>query len=380
MHSNDSEQKPRARLTKATTSMATLQPLEITMTAVVTPEEVTISPSINTKAHQDPRQEMRRKQSQHRHHIKSPIFTPDNSVSPLLTPSPNHAEAIFFPTLPPPAWTANPGSSNSSSSNNSSYKGSPSEAIVALQDAVNEGVPKKAGSATCLDQLLESSFFSAVLLLQWSNVMGPKIEKVWSSDEAISKDEKLQALIGRQVLNGEMGRSFSTVELKWIALHRQAILCASFLYTDDTIDSLCAMVFVLPVRYLRNFSPYFEMVKIRVPRMLVGPLQQLRRIHKRRNLGWESVLEFFANRRLAPFIHSIMKAESVSLPCGKVNYSLLDQESRQLFDTPFFAKLVTSHLQTFGSTVLTGNSLTTINAVCAKQGSNTCLFIQTTYR
>lgn len=158
-HEQPPESKqPRSRLTKATASTAAIQPLEITMTAVVTtPEENTASSSSIDGAHssverlqqyqqapsiqqqqqhsrqqqqkveqqqqhqqQSKRQDARRKQSQHRHHVKSPVFTPDNSVSPLLTPSPN-AEAITFPTLPPPAKSST----------------IPSEAVVALQDAAN---------------------------------------------------------------------------------------------------------------------------------------------------------------------------------------------------------------------------------------------------
>lgn len=161
-HEQPPESKqPRSRLTKATASTAAIQPLEITMTAVVTtPEENTASSSSIDGAHssverlqqyqqapsiqqqqqhsrqqqkveqqqqhqqqhqqQSKRQDARRKQSQHRHHVKSPVFTPDNSVSPLLTPSPN-TEAITFPTLPPPAKSST----------------IPSEAVVALQDAAN---------------------------------------------------------------------------------------------------------------------------------------------------------------------------------------------------------------------------------------------------
>ncbi|KAI9484741.1 hypothetical protein BDB00DRAFT_115308 [Zychaea mexicana] len=202
-----------------------------------------------------------------------------------------------------------------------------------------------------IDQLFESCFFSAVLLLQWSNVMGPKMVKVWSSaDDEAAMDEKLQTLIGRQVLNGEMGRSISEdgggVELKWITLHRQGILCAAFLYNDRNnggssgSSALSALVFILPLRYLRNFSPYFHVLRDRVPLLLIQPLKQIRKLSRRRNISGSTALDFFARRCLAPFIQSIMEIESVSLPleCNKISYNLLDQESRQLFDSPFFGR------------------------------------------
>ncbi|KAI8144059.1 C9orf72-like protein family-domain-containing protein [Fennellomyces sp. T-0311] len=402
-------QEPRSRITKATVSTTAVQPLEITTTAVVNrneeqeqPEDKTSGSDTGNKSDDrgesdQRRNDVRRKQSHHhhRHHIKSPVFQPDGSVSPLssplssaggstvVTPSINH-DNVIFTELPPPI-----------------VKGGLSEAVVALQDAVNESnapsstqqpqsntatTPPASVATTpsaiieghrpsrrirnkkatkpqeeeTLDQLFESCFFSAVLLLQWSNVMGPKMEKVWSADEA-SMDEKLQTLIGRQVLNGEMGRPLSGVELKWITLHRQAIMCAAFLFNDS--NALRALVFVLPLRYLRNFSPYFHVLRDRVPLLLVEPLQQLRKLYRRRNIGWSTALDFFASRCLSPFIRSIMKIDTVSLPleCNKISYNLLDQESRQLFESPFFGRVVTSHLQTLASSVLLGNSLTTMN-------------------
>ncbi|KAG2225946.1 hypothetical protein INT45_006642 [Circinella minor] len=522
-------QLPRTRITKATTSTTAVQPLEITTTAVVNcsneedqqqQQEQEENDDRTLTKHsqlsmdllnsgnnnnnnngngnsedrsgesdqpvQQRRNETRRKQSHHhhRHRIKSPVFQPDGSVSPLgspmssagggstvVTPSINH-DNVIFSELPPPI-----------------IKEGPSEAIVALQDAVNESnatASSSTGTITppsttssivsptailssvtssgttinatvtattnsiisdnknllnrqhsnhrqgsgrhhshhqsggknnhnhkksssnnknatttstttipeetkeTIDQLFESCFFSAVLLLQWSNVMGPKMEKVWSSsDEETATDEKLQTLIGRQVLNGEMGRSIMGVELKWITLHRQGILCASFLYNDkvsssinssnnnsnngsnstgshsgiSTSSALCALVFILPLRYLRNFSPYFHVLRDRVSPWLIEPLQLLRKLSRRRHIPWSTALDFFAYRCLAPFIRSIMKIESVSLPleCNKICYNLFDQESKQLFDPPFFGRVVTSHLQTFASSVLVGNSLTTMN-------------------
>lgn len=116
------------------------------------------------------------------------------------------------------------------------------------------------------------------MLIQWSNLVGPKVEKIWSVEPL---EEKLQMMIGRQVLNGEMGRTLKGVEPKWIVLHRQAIICTAFLFNDPTLESLCALVLVVPVRYLRNFSQYFQVLCDRIPIQLVEPLVQLRKVYKR---------------------------------------------------------------------------------------------------
>lgn len=148
-------------------------------------------------------------------------------------------------------------------------------------------------------QLFDSSFFSAALLVQWSNLVGPKVEKIWSAEPL---EESLQTIIGRQVLNGEMGREFRGVEPKWVILHKQAIICTAFLFHDPSLDSLCTLIFVVPVRYLRNFSQYFQVLCERVPSQLVEPIIKLRKIYKRHSIA--SVYEYSQHTYILTYLYS----------------------------------------------------------------------------
>lgn len=132
-----------------------------------------------------------------------------------------------------------------------------------------------------MTQLFDSCFFSAILLVQWSNVVGPKVSKAWSGEPM---DARLLTTIARQVLNGEMGRTLSDIEPKWLVLNRQGLICTAFLYQDPCSKSLCALVMVVPVRYLRNFSQYFKVLSQRVPRQLIDVLIKLRKIYRRLNI------------------------------------------------------------------------------------------------
>ncbi|CAO3630967.1 unnamed protein product [Mucor fragilis] len=356
-------QRTRLTKSKATASTTAIQTLEITTTAVVTGassnDALDHSPPTTTAAEEEAAaaNDIQRKQSHHHHHhrIRSPAFEAhSNMASPL--PSPQFAENTTPVSaelmLPPPIG-----------------KG-PSEAIVALQDAANATTThskksmKKGSSASSLAELklFEQSFFSAAMLIQWSNLVGPKVEKMWSVEPL---EEKLQMMIGRQVLNGEMGRTLKGVEPKWIVLHRQAIICTAFLFNDPTLESLCALVLVVPVRYLRNFSRYFQVLCDRIPIQLVEPLVQLRKVYKRHAAPWPAALNYFKVNHLMPFVQSVMDLESVSLPidCVKTSHTILDHESRQMLESPFIAKVITSHLQTFGSTLLVGSTLTSMNMV-----------------
>lgn len=108
-------------------------------------------------------------------------------------------------------------------------------------------------------------------------MVGPKVDKVWSAE---AMDEGTQMMIARQVLNGEMGTR--SVESKWILL--PSMMCTAFLFEDPTLHTLFAIVLVVPARYQKNFSGYFQLLQDRVPNQLVQPLIQLRKIQKRENI------------------------------------------------------------------------------------------------
>ncbi|KAI9282253.1 C9orf72-like protein family-domain-containing protein [Sporodiniella umbellata] len=311
----------RAKLTKskATASTTALQTLEITTTAIVTDRD-------------SPKEDDDHKQLHHRHYhyVRSPAF--EISQSPLPSPQ------LLGPSELPPVLK------------------NTSEAVVALQDAVKESNKLKKQVPTSELEILQSSFFSHILLIQWSNVIGPKVEKVWPEE---GMDENTQMMIARQVLNGEL--SATSVESKWIWF--SSMICTAFLFEDSTVNTLCAICLVVPKRYQKNFAQYLPLLQNRVPDQLVKPLVQLRKIHKREKVSWNNTLECFTINWLMPFVKSIMDLESVSLPidCAKLSHTMLNDESKQMLNSPFIAKIITSHLQTFGSTVLTGNNLSSVN-------------------
>lgn len=148
--------------------------------------------------------------------------------------------------------------------------------------------------------LPDSSFFSAVMLIKWSNVMGPEVEKVWTQgDQTAQSKNATYASIAKQVLNGEIGRNILEIEPKFLVLGDEGVICTSFLFAEyqantssksstsspsrsgssitgrqlDT-NKISALVFLVPLQYLRNFSNYFDVMVDRVP----GLVEKLRRL------------------------------------------------------------------------------------------------------
>ncbi|RUS12622.1 hypothetical protein BC938DRAFT_478640, partial [Jimgerdemannia flammicorona] len=190
------------------------------------------------------------------------------------------------------------------------------------------GMPTPDTLSVFRENLPADCFFSAVMLVKWSNVLGPKVEKVWSPENS-RPDETTMENAAKQILNGEIGRNVVGIEPKFLVLGDEGIIATSFLFTeyavpptfltttpassnstfpsyfpstsppipsfmpDDTrrrnnaaetlvpaslLDPtrLSALAFVVPTRFMAGFMGYFEILVDRVP----GLVEKLRRLKR----------------------------------------------------------------------------------------------------
>ncbi|RUS22486.1 hypothetical protein BC937DRAFT_88746 [Endogone sp. FLAS-F59071] len=177
--------------------------------------------------------------------------------------------------------------------------------------------------------LPDDCFFSAIMLVRWSNILGPKVEKIWAPEQS-EPDNKMLENTAKQILSGEIGRNVMGIEPKFLVLSDEGIIATSFLFTEyaspatappslysatpstSTFPSyfppssppipffnneaprrhtepspsstgsldptrLAALTFVVPVLFMSGFAPYFEIMVDRVP----GLVEKLRRLKKR---------------------------------------------------------------------------------------------------
>ncbi|ORZ18386.1 hypothetical protein BCR41DRAFT_46488 [Lobosporangium transversale] len=121
--------------------------------------------------------------------------------------------------------------------------------------------------------LPENGFFLAVLSMYWSNLVGPRIEQIWTSRVGCP-DESTLNLLAKQVLNGEVMRTTDTIEPKMVVLQEEGLIAMSYLYTahpsmaDNTsysctlgsttgtlaMSTKFVLSFVVPLVYLQSFS------------------------------------------------------------------------------------------------------------------------------
>ncbi|KAF9029070.1 hypothetical protein BGZ52_003030 [Haplosporangium bisporale] len=175
--------------------------------------------------------------------------------------------------------------------------------------------------------LPENGFFLAVMSLYWSNLVGPRIEQIWTPRLGCPDESTLDQL-SKQILNGEVMRTSDSVETKMVVLQEEGLIAMSYLYTAvpsvgdtcsynsttlGTTSSSLAMStkfvlsFVVPLVYLQNFSGFFGIMSDHAP-VLIEVLRGLRS-----GLKLNIALDLFAEEHLVPFVEDIMTMEAVAM-------------------------------------------------------------------
>ncbi|KAG0363674.1 hypothetical protein BG005_009094 [Podila minutissima] len=225
--------------------------------------------------------------------------------------------------------------------------------------------------------LPENGFFLAVMSLYWSNLVGPRIEQIWTPRLGCPDESTLDQL-SKQILNGEVMRTSDSVEAKMVVLQEEGLIAMSYLYsavpsvgdtcsyssttlgtTSSTLSMSTKFVlsFVVPLVYLQNFSGFFSIMSDHAP-VLIEVLRGLRS-----GLKLNVALDLFAEEHLVPFVEDIMTMEAVAMAVegAKVSHIALGREGDQVFGREFINRAITSHLQTNSSTVVVGNNITIMN-------------------
>ncbi|KAF9113327.1 hypothetical protein BGX27_001777 [Mortierella sp. AM989] len=225
--------------------------------------------------------------------------------------------------------------------------------------------------------LPDNGFFLAVMSVYWSNLVGPRIEQVWTPRVGCP-DESTLNLLAKQILNGEVMRTTEAIEPKMVILQEEGLIAMTYLYTANpsmtdncsyssttlgTTTGTLAMStkfvlgFVVPLVYLQNFSSFFNIMSDHAP-ALIEILRGLRS-----GLKLNIALEMFADEHLIPFVEDIMTMEAVAMAIegAKASHIALGREGDQFFGRDFINRAITSHLQTNSSTVVVGNNITIMN-------------------
>ncbi|KAF8975467.1 hypothetical protein BGZ46_009101, partial [Entomortierella lignicola] len=143
--------------------------------------------------------------------------------------------------------------------------------------------------------LPDNGFFLAVMSVYWSNLVGPRIEQVWTPRVGCP-DEPTLNLLAKHVLNGEVMRVTEAIEPKMVILQEEGLIAMSYLYTaNPSMTDNCSyssttlgsttgtlamstkfvLSFIVPLVYLQNYSSFLGIMSDHAP-VLIEVLRGLR--------------------------------------------------------------------------------------------------------
>lgn len=214
-------------------------------------------------------------------------------------------------------------------------------------------------SSSHVSVLAESGPFVAIVLCYWDNVLGPRLQHVWraADGDAASQESSVRYVVGR-TLHGELLRDApeNVVDTKLFVLKDHSIVCHSFIFCghDKCGPNISGLSLILPFSELKSYLPLVELVEERV-KILIAKL----RVLQAKDLV--SSLSSFGNY-VPRFIKTITSLRTAGIPDSvPISETAFSLGKANLFDNIFLMRVITCHLQTFGSTLVVGKALDKVN-------------------
>lgn len=206
--------------------------------------------------------------------------------------------------------------------------------------------------------LKESGPFVAIVLSYWDNVLGPRLQHVWrGAGDTESQEASVKYVVGR-TLHGELLREApeNMVDTKLFVLKDHGIVCHSFIFSgcDKTGVNVSGLSLIIPFTAFKSYLPFVELVEERV-KILIAKL----RVLQAKDLS--SALPAFSVH-LPRFIQTITSLKTTGIPESiPLSETAFGPGQAGIFDDRFLRRVITSHLQTFGSTLVVGKALDKVN-------------------
>ncbi|KAL9951273.1 hypothetical protein ACROYT_G043911 [Oculina patagonica] len=212
--------------------------------------------------------------------------------------------------------------------------------------------------ANHMSVLKESGPFVAIVLSYWDNVLGPRLQHVWrGAGDTESQESSVKYVVGR-TLHGELLRDApeNMVDTKLFVLKDHNIVCHSFIFSgcDKSGANISGLSLIVPFSEYKSYLPFIELVEERV-KILIAKL----RVLQAKDLS-SAMSAFSVN--LPRFIQTITSLKTTGVPESiPLSETAFGPGQADIFDDRFLRRVITSHLQTFGSTLIIGKALDKVN-------------------
>ncbi|XP_036361499.1 guanine nucleotide exchange C9orf72-like isoform X2 [Octopus sinensis] len=210
-----------------------------------------------------------------------------------------------------------------------------------------------------VSQLVDSAqiLVSTFVFSHWDNILGPRVEQVWFNGEALLLDQSTLLQICKQGLAGELCRDLSSSITDW-RIHTipdKNVAAVVFVFSANGTNGLSLHSFTLIIQLdqLEYFLHLSDLIYSWISRM-VGKLRVLLEKDSR-----NEALSVFTSY-LCNFTEMLLSLSEAKLPTEvEVDDSILCPSHS--IEEDFLRTMISSHLMTFGRSVVIGKHIKQVN-------------------
>ncbi|XP_059178361.1 guanine nucleotide exchange factor C9orf72-like [Physella acuta] len=207
---------------------------------------------------------------------------------------------------------------------------------------------------------IEQSFIDALMLCQWDNILGPRLEHVWYVTGRPQPHTNILRCVTRQVLSGEINRDLqsSQVDFKFCDIPGLGVIIPAFIFSaqSSTGLSLQSLALVIPNSELTLYLHQVDLIHAWFNRIVV----KLRVLSTKKDFGTSGLADLSC--WLWSCMDMLSSLQEVGLP-PKIELSYTAFHPNHAQELEFLRKVVSSHLMTYGRTVVIGVRADKVNVL-----------------
>lgn len=207
---------------------------------------------------------------------------------------------------------------------------------------------------------IEHSFVDALLLCQWDNILGPRLEHVWYINGRPQPHTNTLRFITGQVLSGEICRDIqsSQIDFKFFDIPEKGIIIPSFIFSAQNNNglSLQSIALIIPNSELSLYLHQADLIHSWMTRIVA----KLRVTCAMKHFGTSGLADL--SSWLRSCMEMLSSLQEMGLPPKiELNYTALCPAHKLQPD--FLRLMIASHLMTFGRSVVMGQRADRVNVL-----------------
>ncbi|XP_064625839.1 guanine nucleotide exchange factor C9orf72-like isoform X2 [Lineus longissimus] len=200
------------------------------------------------------------------------------------------------------------------------------------------------------------TLFESVVFSFWDNILGPKIQHVWSNKNYCSDYVSMLSDISNHTLNGEICRdpSDSSIDTKFYHMNDRGYIVTAFIFTaiGTTGPSIHSLALVMSQEQLETYLKYHDMCTAFLTRH-IAKLRIL--ISGPQGKSKEDAMADFSLyvHELVEVLNSLGESGVPSTIClSSTALSMIGANNKSDLEESFLKRVIASHLMTCGHTVV----------------------------